>query len=107
MFPSEVVKDSIIHTDIHYGRLAKQNYLTKMGKEGKQMVITCTINLEDIACLWRNDKVTEPQMTHADTDAGNYRLVLPLSEQYKMEMFPGTHLIIDRKKGEQDGNRVT
>ena len=71
------------------------------------MVTTCTIKLEDIACLWRNDKVTKPQRTHADTDAGNYHLVLPLSEQYEIEMFPGTHLIIDRMKGGQDRNRVT
>ena len=71
------------------------------------MVITCTIKLEDIAYLWKNDKVTKPQRTHADTDTSNYHLVLPLSEHYKMEMFPGTHLIIDKKKEEQDRNRVT
>ena len=66
---------------------------------------TSTIELVDLACLWRNAFVTEPQRVHADTDAGHYHLVVPLSDRYEIEVFPRTHLFITREKG--DENRVT
>ena len=102
-----LVDSSIIHADASHAVRARTNYLkqssdkpgdaefhTTIGHEHEQ-----TIELVDLACLWRCPHVEEVQRIHADTDAGHYHLVMPLSsEDYEIEVFESTHGFTVRSK---------
>ena len=101
-----LIDNSIIHADVHWARIARLNYLKKSHAEYQQIGHEQTIELVDFACLWRAEHVEEVQRVHADTDAGHYHLVMPLSsEDYEIETYQYTHLTTMRSN--QDDNIVT
>lgn len=87
-----LVDNSFIHADIHYARRARNNHLKHEPSE-TTLKHEDTIELLGLACLWRRPFIDEGQCPHADTDAGHYHLVMPLSsEDYEIEVFEYTHL---------------
>ena len=91
-----LVDNSIIHADIHYARRARNNHLKHEPSE-TTLKHEDTIELLGLACLWRRPNIDEGQCPHADTDAGHYHIVMPMSsEPYELEVFPYTHLTTSR-----------
>lgn len=94
--PSLPLADSsIIHADASHAFQARKNYLKHSSdKPGDTTLEQAeqTIEVVDFACLWRCEHIEEVQRIHADTDAGHYHLVMPLSKQpYEIEVYNSTH----------------
>ena len=97
-----LVDSSIIHADVSHAVRARTNYL-KQSSDQHHTTDQQTIELVDLACLWRCPQVEEVQRIHADTDAGHYHLVMPLSsEAYEIEVFESTHCFTVRSKKPDD-----
>jgi hypothetical protein len=102
--PKDLIGDEIIHADVHYGKLARMNYLNNLRGEGKKYEHAlatlknekCTIQFVNLACLWRGEGITHFQRAHADSGPGHYHMVIPHSNNYKIVMYPGTHLHVER-----------
>ena len=90
-----LVQNSIVHADIHHARIAREN----VKHESSQTTLKHekTLELLDFACLWRRTYIDMGQCPHADTDAGHYHIVMPMSsEPYEIEVWPYTHLTTSR-----------
>jgi len=105
-----LVQNSIVHADIHHARIARDN----VRHESSQTTLKHekTLELLDFACLWRRTYIDMGQCPHADTDAGHYHLVMPMSsEPYEIEVWPYTHLTTSRCHIEENivtsSNKVT
>ena len=98
-----LVHNSIVHADIHHARIAREN----VKDESSQTTLKHekTLELLDFACLWRRTYIDMGQRPHADTDAGHYHIVMPMSsEPYEIEVWPYTHLTTSRCHMEDKNN---
>ena len=98
-----MVDDSIIYDNVRYGKLARRNYLIKMGRKEHQNAPTLV--LLDPLLLWRSTNTKVPQQTHVDTLTRSYHLVMTMTKNYTIEICPGTYLLIENR--EKNKYRVT
>ena len=67
-----------------------------------------TIRIHHFAALWRGHGLKEFQTVHADSGPGNYHAVCPMTAEYEIVIYPGTHLLHEtREAAKNDQYYVT